>query len=49
MTDTDRQLVREAVKSTSASRMLITHSTDTARVRVGVEGKTVVMTGAMKG
>lgn len=52
MTDADRQLIREAVESCEAERILITHGTDTmadtARALKGVTGKVVVMTGAMQ-
>jgi len=52
MTEADRQLVREAVEQETTDRILITHGTDTmadtARALVGVEGKTVVLTGAMQ-
>ncbi len=52
MTDEDRQLVKEAVESCDAERILITHGTDTmadtARALAGVPGKTVVLTGAMQ-
>ncbi len=52
MTDEDRQLIREAVEGCELDRILITHGTDTmadtARALKGVEGKTIVMTGAMQ-
>ncbi len=52
MTDDDRDAVRAAVESCEEERILITHGTDTmadtARRLVGVEGKTVVLTGSMQ-
>ena len=52
MTDEDRALIREAVEQCEASRILITHGTDTmaqtGRALVGVTGKTVVLTGSMQ-
>lgn len=52
MNDEDRKLVREAVEQSSEDRILITHGTDTmadtARALVGVEGKTIVLTGSMQ-
>ena len=52
MTDEDRQLIREAVAACPTERILITHGTDTmadtARALMGVEGKAVVLTGAMQ-
>lgn len=52
MTDEDRATIADAVTRTSASRILITHGTDTmaetARALNGVTGKTVVLFGAMQ-
>ena len=51
MDDEDRQLVRSACEEAEESCILITHGTDTmtdtAESLVGVEGKTIVLTGAM--
>ena len=51
MDDEDRQLVRQAVEQCEATRILITHGTDkmpdTARSLMGIEGKTIVLTGSM--
>ena len=51
MTDADRQIIKEAVLSTSAHRILITHGTDTmtdtAKFLGTVPGKTIVLTGAL--
>lgn len=51
MTDADRVLIRDAVLSSSADKILITHGTDTmpetARALADIEGKTVVLTGAL--
>ena len=52
MTDTDRQVIRDAVEADANDHVLITHGTDTmaetARWLVGVQGKTVVLTGSMQ-
>jgi len=52
LTDEDRALIREAVSGTDAKHVLITHGTDTmaatARFLGDIEGKTVVLTGAMQ-
>jgi L-asparaginase len=52
MTDADRQLIRAAVEADPNDHVLITHGTDTmaetARWLVGVQGKTVVLTGSMQ-
>ena len=52
MTDEDRAAIRQAVESSDAQRILITHGTDTmvetARTLDGIEGKTIVLTGALK-
>ncbi|RBP51409.1 asparaginase domain-containing protein [Arenicella xantha] len=51
MTDEDRRLIREAVMNSSSDRILITHGTDTmpetARALLGIDGKTIVLTGAL--
>lgn len=51
LTDDDRALIRRTVVDTDARRFVITHGTDTmvdtARVLLGVPGKTVVLTGAL--
>ncbi len=48
--DSDREMIRKAVETCSATRILITHGTDqmadTARCLHGISGKTVVLTGA---
>src|SRR5210317_581060 len=52
LTDQDRELVRKAVEASTATRIVITHGTDTmtdtARALAGVNGKTIVLTGAMQ-
>ena len=52
LTDQDRALVRKAVEASTATRIVITHGTDTmtetARALTGVTGKTIVLTGAMQ-
>lgn len=52
LTDADRALIRSAVEETSADRILITHGTDTmaetGRALIGIEGKTILLTGAMQ-
>lgn len=52
LTDEDRAIVREAVLSTTAKRVLITHGTDTmieTAIAIGdAGGRTVVLTGAMQ-
>ncbi len=51
MTDTDRALVKRTVLDSSASKILITHGTDTmpdtARALADIADKTVVLTGAL--
>lgn len=50
--DVDRAAIRAAVEASDATRILVTHGTDTmvvtGRVLAGVAGKTIVMTGAMQ-
>jgi L-asparaginase len=52
LTDQDRELVRKAVEASGATRIVITHGTDTmtdtARALSGISGKTIVLTGAMQ-
>ncbi len=52
LTAEDRKCLREAVQNSSAAQIVITHGTDTmtdtARALVGIEGKTIVLTGAMQ-
>jgi len=52
LTDEDREQVRKAVEASTATRIVITHGTDTmtdtARALAGVNGKTIVLTGAMQ-
>lgn len=49
--DADRQTIRDAVKATSHTHVLITHGTDTmvetARALEGIPDKTIVLTGAL--
>ena len=51
MTDADRDAIRTAVTGDPATRVLITHGTDTmtdtARALQGITGKTIVLTGAL--
>jgi len=52
MTDDDRDLIRRHVRDDDCDRILITHGTDTmvvtAKALLGIEGKTVVLTGSMQ-
>ena len=52
MTDEDREIIAEAVSQTSATRLLITHGTDTmaqtAEALKDITGKTIVLFGAMQ-
>lgn len=52
LTDVDRETIRAAVAASDATRVLVTHGTDTmvvtGRVLAGIEGKTIVMTGSMQ-
>lgn len=51
MTDADRAALRDYIVADDASRYVITHGTDTmpdtAEALVGLEGKTIVLTGAL--
>ena len=51
MTDADRATLRETVAALEASRVVVTHGTDTmtdsARALADVPGKTIVLTGAL--
>jgi L-asparaginase len=51
MTDADRELVRQAVNSSSEQAIVITHGTDTmtdtAKVLSDIANKTIVLTGAL--
>lgn len=52
LTDEDRARIRDAVEKAASAHVLITHGTDTmvntAQALEGIEGKTVVLTGALK-
>lgn len=52
MTRENRETVRQAVSACDASRIIITHGSDTmvdtARALAGIEGKTIVFTGAFE-
>ena len=52
LTDEDREQIRQAVKASSLTRIVITHGTDTmaatARALTEITGKTIVLTGAMQ-
>jgi L-asparaginase len=54
ITDEDRQILCEHVKASSAQHIIITHGTDTmshtakALAAHGIEGKTIVLVGAMQ-
>ena len=49
--DADRELIRSAIAAQPASHVLVTHGTDsmiaTAKVLASLEGKTIVLTGAL--
>jgi L-asparaginase len=51
VTDEDRQVLRDFIANDSAERFVVTHGTDTmpetARKLEGLEGKTIVLTGAL--
>jgi L-asparaginase len=52
MTDTDRAAIRAAIVASPATRILVTHGTDTmvdtARTLEGIPGKIIVLTGALQ-
>jgi L-asparaginase len=52
MTDADRALVRDRIAADPATRIVVTHGTDTmiqtARVLKSITGKTIVLTGSMQ-
>lgn len=52
VTDEDRQTIRKAVQETKSQKIIITHGTDTmaetARALIGIESKTIVLTGALE-
>ncbi|MCW8907314.1 MAG: asparaginase domain-containing protein [Sedimenticola sp.] len=52
MTDADRRLIAQRLRDETTDRILLTHGTDTmvdtARELVGIEGKTIVLTGSMQ-
>ena len=52
LTDEDRTLLRQAIMNSSASRIVITHGTDTmtetTKALADIPGKTIVLTGAMQ-
>jgi len=52
LTDEDREQVRQAVEASPATRIVITHGTDTmtdtAMALTEITGKTIVLTGAMQ-
>ncbi|WP_136796549.1 MULTISPECIES: asparaginase [Desulfosediminicola] len=52
VTDEDRQTIRKAVQETKSQKIVITHGTDTmaetARALIGIENKTIVLTGALE-
>ena len=52
LTDEDRDLIYDAVAATQARHVLITHGTDTMALTAerlrGIEGKTIILTGAMQ-
>jgi len=52
LTDADRELIRQRVAAKPATRIVITHGTDTmletARLLQNIPGKTIVLTGSMQ-
>jgi L-asparaginase len=52
LTDDDRAAIGKAVAASEADRVLVTHGTDTmvetARALAGIDGKTIVLTGALQ-
>lgn len=51
ITDADRELIRATITAQDARHVLVTHGTDsmvaTAKVLASIEGKTIVLTGAL--
>ena len=51
LTDADRELIRASIAAKPNRRVVVTHGTDTmtqtARALVAIEGKTIVLTGAL--
>lgn len=53
MTDKDRELILDEIKQSASDQFLITHGTDTMSItakylaEAGLEGKTIILTGAM--
>ena len=51
LTDEDRALIRGTVEASAEDRFVVTHGTDTmvetARALMGLEGKTIVLTGSL--
>ncbi len=51
MDDADRELIRDTCENVDQNHILITHGTDTMSITaeelMGIEGKTIVLTGAM--
>ena len=52
LTEADRELVRQKIAADPATRIVVTHGTDTmiqtARALQGIPGKTIVLTGSMQ-
>jgi L-asparaginase len=52
LTDDDRRLLKQRIEADSASRIIVTHGTDTmletAKVLLSVSNKTIVLTGSMQ-
>jgi L-asparaginase len=52
MSQDDRAIIRDAIASSDATRIIVTHGTDTmadtARALRGIPGKTIVLTGALQ-
>ncbi|MEM7233656.1 MAG: asparaginase domain-containing protein [Planctomycetota bacterium] len=52
LTDEDRQLIRDQVAASSATKIVITHGTDTmvetGQALLGIEDKTIVLTGSLQ-
>jgi L-asparaginase len=52
MTDDDRRLIRQHIEADPCPRIVVTHGTDTmiqtARLLVGIPGKTIVLTGSLQ-